>query len=78
MAIFRQVPLALYKNADSLNISSLTGTENPFFYAHRRFSLMSTSKFPDALTAGGFMQKNTIGHSEGCAVNWALRRILQG
>ena len=78
MAIFRQVPLALYKNADSLNISSLTGTENPFFYAHRRFSLMSTSKFPDALTAGGFMHKNTIGRSEGCAVNWALLRILQG
>lgn len=77
MAIFRQVPLALYKNADSLNISSLTGTENPFFYAHRRFSLMGTSKCLDALVAGGFVEKKKIGHSN-YYVNLALSRILQG
>ena len=52
-------------------------TENPFFYAHRRFSLMGTSKFLDALVAGGFVEKKKIGHSN-YYVNLALSRILQG
>lgn len=77
MAIFRQVPLALYKNVDSLNISSLMYIENPIFYAHRRFSLMSTSKYLDALVAGGFLEKKKIGRSN-YYVNLALSRILQG
>ena len=52
-------------------------TENSFFYAHRRFSLMGISKCLDALVAGGFLEKKKIGRSN-YYINLALSRILQG